>query len=199
MTQPRAVTARYDDPVDLLWLATAASLGIHVVRAPDAYASWDGRGTLTIATPAELDADDCLAQMIFHELCHALVEGPEALTRVDWGLENVDDRDAVREYATLRLQAALADRHGLRQLMAATTDWRAYYDALPEDPLAPDDDPATPLAQAAYTAATTGPWSPALEAALQATAAIAQATHPFAPPDSLWARPDRPARPGDQA
>ncbi|MEZ4268075.1 MAG: hypothetical protein R3F39_17050 [Myxococcota bacterium] len=160
MTQPRAVTARYDDPVDLIWLATAKALGIDVVRAPDAYASWDGRGTLTIATPAEMDPDDCLAQMIFHELCHALVEGPESLTRVDWGLENVDNRDAIREHATDRLQAALADRHGLRQFMAVTTDWRAYYDALPEDPLAPDNDPATPLAQAAYKAATTAPGPP---------------------------------------
>jgi hypothetical protein len=188
MTATRAIEARYDDPLDLIWLATAARLGMRVVRAPDAYASWDGRGTLTIATPAEMDPDDCLAQMIFHELCHALVEGPDSLTRVDWGLENVDDRDAVREHATDRLQAALADRHGLRRVLAVTTDWRAYYDALPADALAPGADPAIPLARAAFEAATTGPWSAAIEDALTSTAAIARATRGFADADSLWAR-----------
>ncbi|MCB9729542.1 MAG: hypothetical protein H6744_08495 [Deltaproteobacteria bacterium] len=188
MSPPRAIDARYEDPVDLIWLATARRLGLEVVRASDAYASWDGQGTLTLAKDAEFDPDDCLAQMILHELCHALVEGPEGRARMDWGLENVDDRDAVREHAADRLQAALAGRHGLRRILAVTTDWRAYYDALPEDPLADGDDPAIPLARAAFAEATEGPWARALEAALEATARIARAAAAFASEDSLWSR-----------
>ena len=73
---PREPEHRYLDPVDEIWLATARKLGLRVQRSDAAYASYDGRGTLNIATRAEFDADDCLAQIIFHELCHALVTGP---------------------------------------------------------------------------------------------------------------------------
>lgn len=77
----REVTRVYRDPLDELWLACAAEVGLRVRRTADAYASTDGRGTLSISTPEHLDADDCLAQMVFHELCHALVQGPDmALT-----------------------------------------------------------------------------------------------------------------------
>ncbi|MCB9766154.1 MAG: YkgJ family cysteine cluster protein [Alphaproteobacteria bacterium] len=179
---------RYVDPVDLIWLRTAGRLGMRVVRSDDVFASWDGAGTLTLSTPEHFDPDDSLAQMILHELCHALVMGPRAMKRVDWGLENVDDRHLVHEHACHRLQAALADRHGLRGFMGVTTQWRPYWDALPAHPLAPGDDPAIPLAQDGWRRATQGPWAEALEDALAATAAVAAAVRPFAPEDSLWAR-----------
>ena len=54
-----------------------------------------------------------LAQLILHELCHALVEGPGALNRPDWGLDNESARDVEREHACLRLQARLAQRQRL--------------------------------------------------------------------------------------
>ena len=75
---------------------TAERLGMGVVRSDDAWASWDGDGTLTLATPAVLDPDDCLAQMIFHEICHALVAGERALQTRDWGLENADALGCLR-------------------------------------------------------------------------------------------------------
>ncbi|MEP7112338.1 MAG: YkgJ family cysteine cluster protein, partial [Ilumatobacteraceae bacterium] len=45
-------------------------------------------GTLLIGTDETLDADDSLAQMIFHEICHAIVAGPENFGSTDWGLDN---------------------------------------------------------------------------------------------------------------
>src|SRR5690606_17075777 len=112
-----------------------------VERADDVYASWDGVDTLTLAKPEHFDADDSLGQMIFHEICHALVAG-ERRSQVDWGLDNDDEGDLVFEHATHRLQAALSTPHGLREFMAVTTNWRPYWDALPRDPLANGDDPA---------------------------------------------------------
>ncbi len=180
----------YRDPIDLVWLATARRLGFTVDRSDEVFASYDGRGTITLSTPAHFDPDDSLAQMLFHELCHALVEGPGAEARQDWGLDNIDDRHTVREHACHRLQAALLDRHGLRAMLAPTTDHRPYYEALPADPLADCPDPALPLAREAFARATEGPWAPHLRAALEATAAVAAAVRPFVTAPSIWALAD---------
>jgi hypothetical protein len=183
----RQPTHRYLDPVDEIWLAAARRLGLRVERSDAAYAAYDGRGVLTIAQRSQLDRDDSLAQVIFHELCHALVAGPEAMSEPDWGLCNTDGRDLLREHACQRVQAALSARHGLRGLMAVTTEHRPYWDALPEDPLAAGSDPAIEPALAAWQRARRGPWGEALEAALSATAAVAGAVRGFAASDSLWA------------
>lgn len=179
----RVIRHRYADPIEVVWVTTAERLGLRVVRSSEVYASWDGRGTLAVSSPEHLDPDDSMAQLVLHELCHALVQGPDRHGDVDWGL---DPDDAVREHACHRLQAALADRYGLRAFFAVTTDWRPYWDALPADPLADEGDPAVPLARAAYTRATTGPWAGAIAAALAATRALADVTRPFAGDDSLW-------------
>ena len=174
----RVAGHRYADPLDHVWLATAARIGLGVVRSPDAFAATDGAGTLVIGTPETLDPDDCLAQMILHELCHALVEGPGSLALADWGLSNVDSRDELREHACLRVQAALVAPHGLRWFLAPTTDYRAYYDGLPPDPLAAAavslEWRAIELATAAHERAGHPPWAPHLQNALAATAAIAR-------------------------
>lgn len=183
----RPITHRYDDPVDLIWLACAEQLGMTVARSDEAFASYDGSGSLIIATPAALDPDDTLAQMVLHEVCHALVCGDEALTTADWGLDNTDDRDLVYEHACHRVQAALADRHGLRAFMAVTTQWRPYWDALSADPLADGDDPAIALAQQAYQRGRRAPWRDPIDEALEATSHIALACAAAAGPDSLWA------------
>jgi hypothetical protein len=130
----REITSHYEDPLDRIWIACAERIGLSVVRGSHVYASFDGERTLTLCTRAEFDPDDSLAQMILHELCHGLVAGPGA-ARADWGLSNEDARDLVLEHACHRVQAALADRHGLRALFAVTTEWRPYWDALPIDPL----------------------------------------------------------------
>jgi hypothetical protein len=181
---PRQVRHRDLDPLEQVWLATARRIGLRIERSGEVYASTDGSGTLRLGAHATLDADDCLAQMIFHELCHALVEGPASFSRPDWGLDNTGARDVVREHACLRTQATLAGRHGLRTLLAPTTDFRDFYDRLSEDPLAPVlgavDDPSLALAQAAVGRAQEPPWAPHLDSALCATAAIARAVAPFA-------------------
>ncbi|HHX83465.1 MAG TPA: YkgJ family cysteine cluster protein [Pseudomonadaceae bacterium] len=182
----RLVRACYQDPADLVWLHAAAALGWTVQRSADVYASWDGRRTLTLASAEYLDADDCLAQMIFHEICHLLVSGEAALSQVDWGLDNTSARDLVFEHATNRLQAALAQAYGLRHFMAVTTVWRSYYDALPHDPLAMGDDPAIAAAREGWQRAAQPPYRAILDAALGATAALAALLRPHAPPDSLW-------------
>lgn len=182
----RPIHHRYQDPIDLVWISTARRLGMEVTRADDVYASWDGERRLTIGAGATLDADDSLAQMILHEICHALVQGPASFGLPDWGLHNVDDRDRVREHACLRLQAALAGRHGLRTFLASTTDYRTYYDALPADPLAGDEDPAIEPARTGFERARTGSWGPMIEQALATTAEIARLIRDHAGEDSLW-------------
>ena len=173
---PREIRRRYQDPLDLVWLTCARELGIEVVRSDEVYASLDGKGTLTLSASEHFDPDDSLAQLIFHELCHALVVGERGLSRIDWGMENVDDRDREQENACHRLHAALAARHGLREFFAVTTDHRPYWDALPLDPLAPGDDPAIPLAREAFVRARRGPWAPVLARALTRTRETAAVT-----------------------
>ena len=181
----RTITKTYSDPLDLVWLHAATRMGMRVERSAEVNASWSGDGVLTIGTPETLDPDDSLAQMILHEACHALVEGPESLSKLDWGLQNNPDKKA-HEHACLRLQAALADQVGMRSFFASTTMFRAYYDALPADPLAEGDDPAIAMAREAWEQANDGPWGVALREALNRTAQIAQALDGVAPVDSLW-------------
>lgn len=182
----RTITSSYGDPVDLIWIATTERLGFQMITTPSCFASYDGKGTIALSTPDELDPDDCVAQMLFHELCHALIAGPGAEKLVDWGLEQ---DSVVEEHACHRVQAALADRHGLRGFFAVTTDWRPYWDALPADPLADDGDPAVAIARDAFERATAGPWAGALDGALCATAQIAAIVSPYAGAGSLWAAP----------
>lgn len=193
----RAVVHRYSDPLDHIWSSTAQRVGLTLARSSEVYASTDGRGTLRLGTRETLDADDCLAQMVFHELCHSLIEGPEAFVRPDWGLDNTSVRDEVRERACLRLQAMLAGEYGLRGFFAPTTDFRAFYDQLGADPLRPRSAPSVALAILGWQRVDKHPWSPHVRAALQATARVAGAAARFAEPalasridsqgKSLWA------------
>lgn len=189
----------YRDPLDHVWLSAARAIGLRVERSADAFAASDGKRLLRLATDEHLDPDDCLAQMIFHELCHSLVEGEESFEREDWGLDNTDDRHVSREHACLRLQALLAGRHGLRRVLAPTTDFRSFYDALPADPLEPRRDESSALARHAARRARTAPWAPHLERALAATAAIAAAASGFRPVAgplrSLWLEVEAPRPP----
>jgi Fe-S-cluster containining protein len=171
----RITTHGYIDPLDRIWLSTARAIGLRVERTADTYASTPGNGVLLLAERAHLDPDDSLAQMILHEICHSLVEGKEKFEQRDWGLDNETERDVPREHACLRLQAALADGFGLRRLLAPTTDYRAYYDALPDDPFSPRYDPTTALAIAGRRRAEESPWAPHLMSALAATRAVADA------------------------
>ena len=188
----RTITHRYVDPLDAVWLRAAADLGWRVERSSEVFAATDGTGRLTLGTPETLDPDDCLAQMVFHELCHALVQGPELAGEPDWGLDNESARDVTREHACLRLQAHLAGRHGLRRVLAPTTDFRAFYDALPPDPLIGEGEEQR-LAREALDRAEAPPFAAILRRALGATAAIVRATVeaggaalPEGPPP-LWA------------
>ena len=182
----------YLDPLDAIWLTVAARVGFRVERSAEVYASTDGKGVMTIGTPSTLDPDDCLAQMILHELCHSLIEGAESLGVPDFGLDNESERHVVREHACLRLQAWLTDKHGLRQALAPTTDFRSYYDELPEDPFGGEEDPATGVAKLGAARSEEGPWAPHLQEGLEATAKILEvvsqfeAADPNAPSPPIW-------------
>lgn len=182
----RNVNLQYSDPLDLVWLKTAQRLGMKVERDADVFASWDGQSVLQLGTSETLDADDCLAQMIFHEICHAITEGPDSLQLEDWGLENDEPAHIVREHACLRLQATLAGKYGLRTFLATTTDFRDYYDKLPSDPLSPTDDPACLIAIEAFKRASEQPWNEPLHTALVTTQRMFDLVHPFADDSSLW-------------
>lgn len=171
----RTVRHRYVDPLDAVWLAAARGFGLRVERSAEVYASTDGAGLLVLGAPDTLDADDCLAQMIFHELCHAAVQAPEGLAQPDWGLDNESARDVQREHACLRMQAELARRYGLRSFFAPTTDFRVFYDALPEDPLEGGECEVL-LAREALDRILRPPFAPWVERGLEATAEIIAAT-----------------------
>lgn len=190
----RVVTHRYEDPLDRIWLGCAERIGLRVARTPDAFATTDGKGTLLLSTAEHLDRDDCMAQMVFHELCHSLIEGPASLELPDWGLDNQTGQDLVREHACLRLQALLLRPRGLRRTLGPTTDFRAYYDALPADPLE-GDDASVVLARMAAVRVTARPWAPHLEEALDATAALARTVATYGPSatESLWSLLDEPS------
>jgi hypothetical protein len=165
---------------DEIWLDCARKLELPVERGGDGYVHFDGR-VLRIAADRELDADDSLAQLILHELCHSLVEGPARRFVADWGLDNTHDGDILREHAALRLQAHLATAFGLRDHLPPTTVVRPYYDGLPREALgaAGDPDPAVTLARAAAERAGRWPYDPTIFDALDATArAFGVARHP---------------------
>ena len=112
----------------------ASGCGFRVERGDAAYASTDGKGTILVGPPETLDADDSLCQLVLHELCHALVQGEQSWTQVDWGLCNTDDRDDVAEAACLRLQAHLAaGAWPARGARARPPPGGRYYQALPAD------------------------------------------------------------------
>ena len=179
----REITRKYQDPFDLVWLNAARQAGIMVERSTEVFASWNGKGVLYVGTPSTLDADDSLAQLIFHEMCHFLVEGSEAWNRPDWGQTHAG---VIHEYACLRLQATLAGEYGMRDILAATTEFRSYFDRLPEDPLSGAGKAAV-MAERGYQRAKERPWSEILANALERSQQIARLIHPFAPPDSIWA------------
>lgn len=170
-----------------MWLGAARRIGLRVVRTPDAYAATDGRGTLAIGDDATLDADDSLAQMIFHELCHSLVEGEQSFTEPDWGMDNTGPDHDWREHACLRVQWTLTGRYGLRTVFAPTTDFRAFWDRLSGDVLADRTDRSVQAAIAGLRRVDHPPWAPALLEALAATARIAHEAARHAPArDVLW-------------
>jgi hypothetical protein len=183
-----------------VWVAAARRIGLRVVRTPDAYAASDGRGTLSIGDDATLDADDSLAQMIFHELCHSLVEGEDSFRAPDWGMaatEYAGSAEDWREHACLRVQWVLTGRHGLRALFAPTTEFRTtFWDQLSGDVLTDRTDRSTQAAIAGLRRALHPPWAPALTEALLATSRIAIETAKHASePDVLWHRVTAPRPP----
>jgi hypothetical protein len=159
---------------DELWLDVARRLDVPVARDGDGYVHWDG-ATLHIAPDAELDADDSLAQLILHELCHALVQDTRA---PDWNLDNTSDRDDERERACIRLQAHLAGAHGLREQLPPTTVVRPFYESLGANAFDPLDESAR-LALRAATRAAQGPMGALLHGALSRTAELTE-THTHA-------------------
>lgn len=204
----RPVESRYLDPLELLWLATARRLGLTVRRDPEIFSRTDGSGMLWLGPRSDLDADDCLAQMLLHEICHWVTNGAASFHEQDWGFPVGDELDP-REHACLRLQAWLADRHGLRRVLGPTGVHRQYYDRIPADPLEPLRDARYPpewersvvdLARDAIERVQGPPWQPALGQALAATRAIATEVAPFLSDyateldddalPSLWSRQD---------
>jgi len=135
----RPILSRYLDPVEVIWLSTATRLGLHIRRSPWVFSSTDGSGRLQLSTRDDLDPDDCLAQMLLHEICHWCTNGVETFSDRDWGFA-LDGPTDPREHAALRLQAWLADQAGLRTMFAPTGIYRQYYNRIPDDPTEAIDD-----------------------------------------------------------
>ncbi len=203
----RVIRTAMNDPLDTIWIHAVARLGWKVRRSREVYAHWDGVGTMTVTDRPDYDPDDTLAQFLFHEICHFLVEGEDSRPVEDWGLSNLDPDVWVREAAAHRLQAALADRWGLREFLAITGANRDYWDALPPDPIhmphptRPDTSSRTgEMAVKGWHLAAREPYRSILEEALQATSdlALTVARLPGQTTDSHWssAAPPHPLRLG---
>lgn len=168
-----------DAAFDQIWISAAAQLGIEVVRGGDSYVHFDG-ARLHIATDEHLDADDTVAQLIFHELCHALVQGPANRHLPDWGLDQTSGRDEVKELGALRLQAHFSRFYGLRKVFFPTTVWRAFFEALPLDALRPPGEESCELARKAALWSAKEPWQSAIRGGLEASARrLGGARHPL--------------------
>ncbi|MCA9519271.1 MAG: hypothetical protein KC635_30255 [Myxococcales bacterium] len=179
----RPVLSRYLDPLELVWLATARRLGLTIRRDASIFSRTDGSGMLWFGPRDDLDEDDTLCQMLLHELCHWVVNGVHTFSEADWGFP-LEDYDDPREYGCLRLQAWLADRHGLRGMLGPTGKYREYFDRLGADPLEPLDDgdeerAIVAIAARAIAEVQAPPYSPAIDEALAATAAMRQVVTPF--------------------
>lgn len=156
------------DPVIAAWVAAAERMGFCVQRSADAWAAYDGAGAITVSDDAGLDPEDSAASLILHELSHFLVQGAASRSLPDWGMNTIDPGpdEHLRERAAVRVQRAVLLRRGLQDRLAPTTDYRAFYDALGDDPLADD-----PLARSAWKLLGDRGWLTALDDALQTTAA----------------------------
>jgi hypothetical protein len=198
----RPILARYLDPYELVWLATARRFGLHIRRDPSIFSRTDGTGLLALGPRDSLDADDTLAQQMLHEVCHWVVNGRETFGQQDWGYELDVPLQDPREHACLRLQAWWTERYGLRGMMGPTGIYRQYWERL-GDPLTPLDASAheaevIALTRVAIARAQGEPWAGPMDHALSATAALKKVVAGFLPDyateveaddlPSLWAR-----------
>ena len=204
----RPLNRHYQDPLSVIWCECLRELGWRLQRSAEVFASWDGERTLTLGESDDLDPDDHLGQLILHEICHSIIEGESGRSTVDWGLDNTDTRHLVNELACHRLQALLADEFNLRSLMAVTTDWRPYFEAIPTSGLAPQSadelqrwaslfdcsiDRAQALDLEALELVTTALHESrnathlrGARVALHRSAILAEVISPIAPPQSIW-------------
>ena len=179
----RPIKSRYVDPCELIWLSTAERLGMHIRRSPLVFSATDGTGRLQLSTRDDLDADDSLAQMLLHEICHWCTNGLETFTDRDWGFA-LDGPTDPREHAALRLQAWLADQVGLRTMFGPTGIYRQYYNRIPNDPRTPIDTSeweacVCEAARAAIERIQCPPWDPHVLEAMKATAKLRTLIEPF--------------------
>ncbi len=172
----RPILSRYSDPCEVIWLATARRLGLHIRRSPLVFSATDGSGRLQLSTREHLDADDCLAQMLLHEICHWCTNGIETFQQRDWGFA-LDGPLDYREHSALRLQAWLADQVELRNMFGPTGEYRQYYNRIPADALERIDDSewehnVCDLAREAVARIQQPPWSPHVLDAMRATSEL---------------------------
>jgi len=195
---PRARSPLSDETITSLWISVAAEVGWQVIRTTDAYASSDGAGRIFVGVDEVLDQDDAPAQLIFHELCHALTQGPASWCLADWGLSNMDTRDVVAEHACLCVHVLLTTPFGLRAALAPTTEYRAYHDALDAAALAVSEEEAAVRARGALALAGNATLRDSLVRGLAATRAALEETAGSRDPDAdrhpagfAWGRHDR--------
>lgn len=164
--------------LDAAWTGFLTKRGARIERTDECFVAWLGAShTLLIAHDDDLDADDTLAQIILHELCHHLVEGDESWDQDDWGLNNQTDDHLYREYAALRLQSAILATPRMRAFLQPTTDHRWFYESLGDDPLRDriesiDDDQSVEAAMRGWTRWIEWPYRDELQALLGVSEAL---------------------------
>ena len=59
--------------IEAIWLAAAQEIGWTVERTAAAFATSDGRRTISIGVDEVLDPDDAVGQILFSEICPGLL------------------------------------------------------------------------------------------------------------------------------
>ena len=119
----------------------------------------------------------------FHEICHWITNGVETYYERDWGFEVGTELDH-QEHACQRLQAALSDPHGLRDVIAPTGSFVSitikFSESLQKIP--GDDaweDTVVDMAKKAFERAQNPPFAEVLQRSLRATAQMRELIQPF--------------------
>ncbi|HMU40845.1 MAG TPA: YkgJ family cysteine cluster protein [Pseudomonadota bacterium] len=171
--------------LDDIWTAAASQLGLSVARSKEGFVYTDPRGHRLVLAADTQDTADDVARLVFFDLCSAFVRGETSFDAPVWGLLE-GTQSLLQQRATMRLQAALLRRYGLRKRLAPPTSRTAslgdFYESLPRLPFssASSDVPneERTCAERGLALAHKPPYRRVLHDALWATAQLGRAPQP---------------------
>ena len=132
------------------------------------------------ASDETLDADDAFAQLVFHELCHAITEGEGAVASPDWGLDNSAGASSCASTPVSGSARTWRSASGCGRRWRRPPNIARYYDALAARSAGADagSGDRDRRSRRAF-GSTLRPGARPIEEALAATAVLAEPRHPL--------------------